>query len=140
RPRCATAHVEQSHDLLSNDDGKGEGTADAFRVDRLRVLRRHQRPRDTFGGTPGPAANHGVTTDAQTRPDAKAPIGGAACPDDVPGRERAVGVAYRQARHVAAAESVGAPRDLCEDRVEVVAVGEVAGDGSECLRLAATAL
>jgi nucleotide-binding universal stress UspA family protein len=55
-----------------------------------------------------------VTLDAQARHDAKAPIGVATCPDDVPGRERAVGVAHREARHVGAAESIG-DSALCPD-------------------------
>jgi hypothetical protein len=95
RPRCTTADVEETLDLLSDDDGDGEGAADAFGVDRLGVLRRHRGPRDTFGRPPGPAADHGMPTDAQARHDAKAPIGVAAVPNDVPGREGAVGVAHR---------------------------------------------
>ena len=88
----------------------------------------------------GPAADHGMPTDAQARHDAKAPIGVAAVPNDVPGREGAVGVAHREARDIGGAEGVGALSNPCEDGVEVVALGEVAGDAGQGLCLAATAL
>ncbi|HEY7539052.1 MAG TPA: hypothetical protein VIF11_02880, partial [Methylomirabilota bacterium] len=140
RPRCTTAHVEEPLDLSSHDDGHRQSAADAFRVDRLGVLRRHQRPRDAFGGSLGPAADSGLTADAQTGHDTKALIGLAASSDDVPGRERAVGVTHRQARHVGAAERVGATRDPREHRVQVMAFREVAGDIGQRLSLAATAL
>src|SRR4030095_247489 len=70
RPWCATADIEESLDLLSDDDGGGEGAADAFGVDRFGVLRWHRWPRDTFGRTPRSAADHGMPTDTQARPDA----------------------------------------------------------------------
>src|SRR4029434_11085739 len=126
--------------VVSESDGDGEGTADAFGVDRLGVFWRHRRPRDTLGRTPEPATDHGVTPDAPARHDAEAPIGVGARSDDVPGREGAVGVAYRQARHVGGAESVGASRDPGEDRVEVVALREVARDVGPRLRLASAAV
>ena len=78
RPWCTTADVEQSLDVLSENDGDGESTADAFGVDRLGVFWRHRRPRDTLSRTPEPTTDHGVTPDAQARHDAEAPIGVAA--------------------------------------------------------------
>src|SRR5262249_41206992 len=85
-------------------------------------------------------ADDALPANPQPRQDTKASIRVAARADHVPGREGAVGVANRQARHVGAAERVGAPRDSREHRVEVVALGEIAGDVRQGLRLAATAL
>src|SRR5262249_13686666 len=140
RPRCTTADVEETLDLLSDDDGDGESAADAFGVDRLGILRRHRGPRDALSGPPGPAADDGVSSDAKARQGAKALIGFAACSDDMPSREGAVRIAHGQTCHVGCAQSVGAPRNPLENRVKVVALGQVTGDVSQCLRLTATAL